>query len=146
MSSPDAYEGSTSPFKYVDASLLTPAECEALTAEPAHGIEQAPMRSYETTEDFRQGQNNFYMTFTAPPGSIASEIYRSNLAFQRFQVLHPELCASIDERLQGRIYPQFTDEEWELLHQGYSLISQLVDVNDPHVIRNGEVDAWNLCR
>ena len=131
-------------FVHIEPRLLTDQERHALLEREDHGIHAVAMRQFETVGEFRDGQNNFYMTFTAMPGKAAWEIYRGKLAFQRFQALNPDLCQSLDERLQGRDRASLGEEDWVLLHQAYSEISQLVDVNDPDIMRDGEVRTADL--
>lgn len=142
----DSPEATGSPFQFIEGRLLSEVELQALVESEDKGIQPAPMKQYGSLEEFQQGQNNFYMTFAALPGRVAHEIYRGKLAFQRFQALHPELCETIDTKLHGVSVENLDLGQWELLYEGYKELSRLVDVNDPHVLRDGEVDTWSLCR
>lgn len=139
MSSAEIPNLSDLTFEFTDGRLLTMEEREALLAREDHGIQSAPMRQFETVSEFKQGQNNFYMTFTALPGRPAYEIYRGNLAVQRFQVLNPDLSDALDLRLRGKNLSELGDEDWAQMHQAYTLIANLVDINDPHVVVDGRV-------
>lgn len=66
-------------------------------------------------------------------------------AFRRMLVLFPEFSEefiiSISDPEDRRLYDLFLPE----IFVAYQLMSRLVDKNDEHVLRNGEVETWYLC-
>lgn len=136
--------------------------------------ERAQMKVLPNVEDFPEGADNFTQGFEVfrgdfenpttitleeiqklREGGSAKEIFgRWNVvgkviekpACQRMLILFPDFMNSfitgISQPPMGRGYDLFRSEAYV----AYQLMSQLVDVNDPHVLRNGEVDDWYLCR
>jgi|GEM_PF-6284723 len=126
--------------------LLTDEERAGLALE-GFGIDQAEMVEFETTEDFKERQNNFYITFAGSPKSrLIVEIYRGRLAFQRFATLYPDHLEELDVKFRSTDYHDFTAQDWEELHNAYKTISKLVDKADLDVAKDGRVDGWYLCR
>ena len=105
----------------------------------------APIREYETLEDFSRGQNNFYMYFLDDCGW--GRLYRKTSHFQRFQEQHSEM-----EQKTRMVTVQAVRAEprqelpYEQLWEAYKIMSKLVFLDDKYVMRDDQPDAWFLCR
>ena len=110
------------------------------------GHQVAPIREFETLEDFTRGQNNFYMHFR-DDCYISNEIYRQNPHFQRFQKQHPEME---QETTRATVQAMRTEPRqklpYEQLWDAYKIMSKLVFLDDKYVMRDGQPDDWFLCR
>ena len=114
---------------------------------------KAQMMEFPTLEDFKAGQNNFYMTFDT--NETMPDFYRITPVFQRFQKAQPELEQEVTTRiteLRAEERPQFyypdnfPEDAFEKLYEAYKLISQLVSIEDPEVMKDEKVDERYLVR
>lgn len=127
--------------------LLTNEEREALLTREDKGIEPVEIRSFKDVDSFREGSNNFFLTFAAVKESEEWFIKRRTKAFQRLEILNPDLVDSLTRQLQGKWRQNKIDDAgWAGLFEAYRQLSQLVDINDPHVVRGGVVDDLRFCR
>lgn len=124
--------------------LLTAEEKDALFFQEDRGITPAPMRQFEDLDAFKEGSNNFFLAFNQSPDGFLNQRTR---AIQRFKAIHPdkmeELLSSIDPL---SLRKDIDDEGWQKLYEAYQEVSQLVDVDDPSVVKEGEIDDYFLCR
>lgn len=131
-------------FQFIDEPILTPTEIMALHELPDHGVRPAGLREFADLEEFIKGENNFHISFTALPDTVAFEIYRGKLGFQRYEALFPKECEELSNRFMGRDFSNFSEEDWKLLFDVYHSIAALVDINDPDVMRDGRTRAGFL--
>ncbi|MAG78198.1 hypothetical protein CL616_02410 [archaeon] len=109
--------------------------------------EIAPQREYETLKDFVDGQNNFYVYFRED--QWAQRVYRCRPHFLRFQEANPEIEEELTALTAPAIGSRFVNWDilpYEKLWEAYKIMSKLVYVDDPYVMREGQPDAWFLCR
>lgn len=124
---------------------LTEEEIRALTHEEGKGIVIAPMKQYDSLEEFTRGSNNFHNFFTSNPESLYALTMKSKKAYQRYEVLYPEAIEELSALLASK-GDDWGQEAWEALHAAYKDMSTLVDMRDKHVVVDDKVDDWYLCR
>jgi len=67
-------------------------------------------------------------------------------AFARMLILFPDFTRKLALDFSELGYSSLDQRYRAELFAAYQLMSRLVDQNDPHVMRDGEVDSWYLCR
>lgn len=133
-----------------EALRLTPAEIAELIETNGACVDVAPMHQYDSFEDFMKHQNNFWASFGA--GGMMGEINGRKKYYQRFAILNPDMYVRL-ARGHRDIYARmvqgeetFDDPWWVEMYEAYKKVSQLVDMSDEYVIRDGEVDEYKLIR
>lgn len=133
-----------------EALRLTPAEIAELIETNGASVDVAPMHQFDTFEEFMEHQNNFWASFGA--GGMMGEINAQKKYYQRFAILNPDSYIRL-ARGHRDIYARmvggeetFDDPWWVEMYEAYKKVSQLVDMSDEYVIRDGEVDAYKLIR
>ena len=105
----------------------------------------APIREYETLEDFIRGQNNYYAHFL--DDCKWGQLYRERPYFKRFQEAHPEMEREVTGATVRAVRAEPRQKlPYEQLWETYKIMSKLVFVDDKYVMRDGQPDAWFLCR
>lgn len=103
------------------------------------------LKQFKTLEEFIEAQNNFYLHFCSE--SIFGSDYRSNRYFIRFKEKYPQLEESAKKATLDAINSvQSKELPYEILFEAYNLMSLLVYVDDPIIIREGRVDEYFLTR
>lgn len=132
MTSPEFNPNST-----VEGFTVVPTAEQLQALEEGPGIVKVPAQMEEIDENTWLGVN-FEAYFNASPESFGSSIRRQQPVFQRFQILYPELSSALD-RPDSRL-----DHSQEELRQAYRIMAQLVDQNDPYVMKDGKVNPKYL--
>lgn len=128
---------------YID-SPLTEEEKEALLNQPDKGITPVPMREFRTLDEFKDGGNNFHVTFTYQhPENMFGAIKRTQKSFQRLEILKPELVKRLMDKFATT--SDIDAQAWEDMYEAYKEMSKLVDVNDRGVAEKGEHANNYLC-
>ncbi len=100
----------------------------------------APQVEFNSLYAFVEGSNNFQLHFF--PNSSHGTVYRNRSVFLRFQKANPNMEKEISEAV-----PNPKEEfPWRKLFEAYKLMSQLVFVDDPAVMRDGQPDRYYLVR
>jgi len=113
---------------------LTDEEKRAVLEREDHGVtDPVKQTEYETRDEFKKKQNNFYVHFSAPePGVMVNNTYKARRAFQRFELLYPEMASRMIGRY-GQNSP-FSEQEWQDLFDAYQKMTKLVDKKDEGVV------------
>jgi hypothetical protein len=93
----------------------------------------AQMMAFSSIEAFQAYANNFYLMFLRMEGAV-SDIFRHGPAFHRFIRRYPHLVAELEEVLEAEGRRPGV-RSWPLLWEAYRLMSELVDIADPGVVR-----------
>lgn len=108
----------------------------------------APQIEFKSLEDFIRGQNNFFCYFLEDCQS--GEVYRRTAHFQRFQRAHPDLEREVTNEtiLAARNDPgkKWKRLPYNQLWEAYKIMSKLVFIDDPEVMRDGQPDEFFLVR
>jgi hypothetical protein len=86
------------------------------------------------------GANNFQGFFRRQ--GFQGSVYGSMPAFQRLQILYPDLVDYMDQQLANP--DELPQGVWDDLLKVYDIMKLLVDKNDPKVTNDGEVDKLYL--
>ena len=132
--------------EYIDEPLSEEEKREVVEAKD-HGVKNpAIMVEYRDIDEFRKRQNNFYAHFARTKNPIVGA-YRTHRAFQRFEILYPELTSKLLYKVSQS--EPITDEQWHDLFEAYQKMSKLVDSSDAgyvHQVRElPEHAGWYLC-
>lgn len=100
---------------------------------------------FKSLEEFIKAQNNYYFHFLGD--CEMGLFYREKPHFKRFQEKHPELEKEMTvATVQAiRAVPK-RELPYEQLWKTYNLMSKLVFVDDPHVMKECEPDNRFLVR
>ena len=106
----------------------------------------APQKEYTTLEDFTRGQNNFFLHFL-DDWPVGNDTYRSKPHFKRFQEQNPEMERDVTratiQAVRAKPRQELPNEQ---LWEAYKIMSKLVFVDDPDIMRDGQPDSMFLWR
>jgi len=110
------------------------------------GEKIVPQIQFDTLKDFIAGMNNFHNHFL-DDCEFGKEM-RERAYFKRFQNKYPELETELTkETVRVRRSQEGAEYLFEKLFSAYKLMSQLVYINDPWLLRaGGELDKKYLTR
>jgi hypothetical protein len=150
-----AYENTRDMFNgklpdVVDPPLSDEEKRDVLSRED-HGVtDPVNLYKFKDLDEFKKHQNNFYVHFASTnPKSMAGNLYKTERAFQRFEILYPDLT----EELLGKFSPTsgISEDQWQKLYDAYQKMSTLVDRKDAGIaaeIQEGESEeniGYYLC-
>lgn len=100
------------------------------------------IQQFADAAEFSQpaASNNFWRLFG---GNLSRDfdmvVLRRGMAFQRLEVLRPDLVAELT--IPRGQFDQMPDEYFEKLFEAYQTLSQLVSANDPEIAAQPDDDA-----
>ncbi len=140
MTNPEQY----GPSRYGEFS---PEQNAALEAGPGRVTNPAGPFLASTSE--MKHLNNFFMYFDTNTDSFISNMYRQLPYRQRFAIIYPELTAELEAHVAGGYNPVGDTSFMEtslgrLFADAYDLMRDQVDMADPGVLLDGEVNRYLL--
>jgi len=98
-----------------------------------------PQKKFESLDDFKKGQNNYYAYFLE--GNGWGEARRILPCFKRFQDLYSELEKEVTKATCEAV-SNSTELPLELLYDSYNIMSQLVFTDDDDVMEYTKPDEY----
>jgi hypothetical protein len=114
-----------------------------------HGLEievPAHMLEFGSADEFKTQCNNFPRYFDIQNiGGLPEKLIHSRVVFKRFNALFPFQTYYLQAMGGKKTWLQ-DSQVWQELFDAYTIMSALMDVSDPHVMRHGSVNAHYLIR
>ena len=118
---------------------LTEEEKAAVLSREDHGVTSpVQLQQFETVDEFKKVYNNFFIHFAPEGPQSSANPYRTRRAFQRFEILYPDLTKKLLGKYDRGKEPN--EEEQRDLFEAYKLMSPLVDATDVDVVIDGKVN------
>jgi hypothetical protein len=124
---------------------LTEQQRQAILEGPGWVNEPVDLDGFSDVDSFAascqgSGTNNFQGFFRRQ--GFQGSVYGNIPAFQRLQILYPDLVDYMDQQLTNP--DELPQGVWDDLLKVYNIMKMLVGKNDPKVTSDGEVDKLYL--